>query len=136
MGVNFCQFGMSKLCKLGHVTSWSQTFYYVKWEHFSYFIKLWCSFHDFKATWYIFSPLGKVKIVKKKLLERQSLLWGDWVLGRRNRLFPKSMKYLTIAKQNSFAVVIRTCLVPVQLKPLCKLLPFLLNDFPRVFGRI
>ena len=35
------------------------------------------------------------------------------------------MKYLTIAKHGSFAVVIRTCQVPVQLKPFCKLFPFL-----------
>ena len=54
--------------------------YFVKWEHFSYFLKLWCSFHDFKASRYIFSALGKNKIVKKKLLKRQSLLSGDWVL--------------------------------------------------------
>ena len=47
------------------------------------------------------------------------------------------MKYLTIAKHSSFAVVIRTCPVPVQLKPsFCKLFPFLLKDFARVFSGI
>ena len=47
------------------------------------------------------------------------------------------MKYLTVAKHSSFAVVIRTCPVPVQLKPsFCKLFPFLLKDFRRVFDRI
>ena len=47
------------------------------------------------------------------------------------------MKYLTIAKHSSFAVVIRTCPVPVQLKPsFYKVFPFLLKDFPRFFGRI
>ena len=54
--------------------------FFVKWEHFSYFLKLWCSFHDFKASRYIFSALGKNKIVYKKLLKRQSLLLRDWVL--------------------------------------------------------
>ena len=64
-------------------------------------------------------------------------LIGGLGTSRRNRLFPKSMKYLTIAKHSSFAVVIRTCPVPVQLKPsLCKLFPFLLKDFPGIFGRI
>ena len=64
-------------------------------------------------------------------------LLGGLGTSRRNRLFPKSMKYLTIAKRSSFAVVITTCFVPVPLKPsLCKLFPFLLEDFPRVFGRI
>ena len=48
----------------------------------------------------IVSVLGKVKIVKKKLFKR--FIWG---LGtsRINRSFPKSMKYLIIAKHISFA---------------------------------
>ena len=48
------------------------------------------------------------------------------------------MKYLiTIAKHSPFAVVIRTCPVPVQLKPsFYKVFLFLLKDFPRFFGRI
>ena len=46
------------------------------------------------------------------------------------------MKYLTIAKHSSFAVVIRTCPVLVQSKPFYKVFPFLLKDFPRFFGRI
>ena len=71
---------MSKICKLGHVTSLSQKPYFVKGEHFCYFLKLRCSFHDFKASRYIFPVLGKVKIVKKKLLKRHLLLLGDWVL--------------------------------------------------------
>ena len=109
----------------------SKKIYFVIWEHLSYFLKMWCSFHDFNASRHIFSSLGKGKIVKKNLLKRKSLLSGDTVGGlgtsRRIRLFPKSMKYLTTAKHSLFAVVIRTFPIPVQLKPsLCKLFPFLI----------
>ena len=81
--------------------------------------------------------LGKVKILTKKLLERQITFIGGLGTSRRNRLFLKRMKYSTIAKQSFFAVVIRTCPVLVQLKPsFYKLLPFLLKVFLQIFGRV
>ena len=64
-----------------------QKIVFVKWEHFSYFLKLWCSFHDFKARRKIFSALGKGKIVEKKHFIRQLLLSGDWELVEKTVYF-------------------------------------------------
>ena len=72
-------------------------------------------FSETLALVFVFLGFGKLKILKKKLLKRQSLLSGVWVLVEE---FLKSMKYLTIAKHSSFAVVLRTCPVQVQLKDL------------------
>ena len=79
--------------------------------------------------------LGKVKTRTKKLLKRQITFIGGLGTRRRNRLVPEAMKYSAIAKHSIFAVAIRTCPVPVQLKPsFYKLFPFLCKDFPQVFG--
>ena len=93
------------------------------------------SIQDFKAISSIVIALGKVKIFKKKLLKRQITSIGGLGTSTRNRLFPKLMKYSTIAKHSSVAVAIRTFPVPVQLKAFYKLFPFLLKDFPLIFGR-
>ena len=64
---------------------------FVKWELLSYFLKLWLYFHYFKIIRYIVSTLGKVNILEKKLLKKQSILMGDWVLVEKTVYFQNQL---------------------------------------------